>query len=149
MQEKLKNKKKVLIFSKTKVNVFAEILKFLQRAQVLAFTECHSKNVPRDLDIVCPQNMYSTSSSSTYSVVVCTVVELAEYCSTTNKPDISLMFFSDPYFFSFSFSVPEISVSAVQGSSVELPCNLTAPIYGDKVRLVLWFKNDSSLPIYT
>ena len=49
----------------------------------------------------------------------------------------------------FSFSAPEQSVSAVQGSSVELPCNLTAPIRGDKVRLVLWFKNESSLPIYT
>ena len=49
----------------------------------------------------------------------------------------------------FFFPVPETSVSAVQGSSVELPCNLTAPIYGDKVRLVLWFKNDSNLPIYT
>ena len=53
------------------------------------------------------------------------------------------------FFFDFSFPVPETSVSAVQGSSVELPCNLTAPIYGDKVRLVLWFKNDSNLPIYT
>ena len=49
----------------------------------------------------------------------------------------------------YFFSAPEQSVSAVQGSSVELPCNLTAPIRGDKVRLVLWFKNESSLPIYT
>lgn len=30
-----------------------------------------------------------------------------------------------------------------------MPCNLTAPNYGDKVRLVLWFKNDSKQPIYT
>jgi len=45
--------------------------------------------------------------------------------------------------------VPEHSVSAVQGSSVELPCNLTAPIRGDKVRLVLWFKNKSTSPLYT
>ena len=51
--------------------------------------------------------------------------------------------------FLFFFSVPEVSVSAVQGSSVELPCNLTAPIFGDRVRLVLWFKNDSNRPIYT
>ena len=55
---------------------------------------------------------------------------------------------NDPRFV-LSFSAPEQSVSAVQGSSVELPCNLTAPIRGDKVRLVLWFKNESSLPIYT
>lgn len=40
-------------------------------------------------------------------------------------------------------------MTAVQGSSVELPCNITAPILGDKVRLVLWFKNESFLPIYT
>ncbi len=40
-------------------------------------------------------------------------------------------------------------MTAVQGSSVDLPCNVTAPILGDKVRLVLWFKNDSSLPLYT
>ena len=56
---------------------------------------------------------------------------------------------ADDQNFAFSFSAPEQSVSAVQGSSVELPCNLTAPIRGDKVRLVLWFKNESSLPIYT
>ena len=49
----------------------------------------------------------------------------------------------------FYFSVPENSVSTVQGSSVELPCNVTAPAEGDSVRLVLWFKNESSLPIYT
>ena len=49
----------------------------------------------------------------------------------------------------FFFAGVKTSVSAVQGSSVELPCNITAPIYGDKVRLVLWYKNESFNPIYT
>ena len=47
-----------------------------------------------------------------------------------------------------SLAVPQSRVSAVQGSSVDLPCN-TAPIAGDRVKLVLWFKNNSSLPVYT
>ena len=47
-----------------------------------------------------------------------------------------------------SLVVPQSRVSAVQGSSVDLPCN-TAPIAGDRVKLVLWFKNNSSLPVYT
>jgi len=52
--------------------------------------------------------------------------------------------------FIFSFSETTTLVSAVRGSSVELPCNVTAPLPGDKVRLVLFFKGeDSSKPIYT
>ena len=39
--------------------------------------------------------------------------------------------------------------TAVQGSSVELPCNITPPIFTDRVRLVLYFRNDSAVPIYT
>ena len=39
--------------------------------------------------------------------------------------------------------------TAVQGSSVELPCNITPPIFTDRVRLVLFFRNDSAIPIYT
>ena len=71
------------------------------------------------------------------------------YCWVANIIQILWSLYFLTFFFDFSFPVPETSVSAVQGSSVELPCNLTAPIYGDKVRLVLWFKNDSNLPIYT
>eukprot|EP00095_Tigriopus_kingsejongensis_P001267 maker-scaffold149_size310270-snap-gene-0.11 protein:Tk01267 transcript:maker-scaffold149_size310270-snap-gene-0.11-mRNA-1 annotation:"PREDICTED: uncharacterized protein LOC663132" len=40
-------------------------------------------------------------------------------------------------------------IGAVQGSSVSLPCNITPPIITDKVRLVLFFRNDSKVPIYT
>ena len=61
---------------------------------------------------------------------------------STYEYQVLILFFS-------SFSVPQTTVSAVRGSSVELPCNITAPIFGDKVRLVLWFKDNSSLPIYT
>ena len=53
------------------------------------------------------------------------------------------------YFSPLFITGPVTSVSAVQGSSVELPCNVTSPLVGDKVRLVLWFKGDSSKPIYT
>ncbi len=49
----------------------------------------------------------------------------------------------------FLIPVPVTTVAAVQGSSVDLPCNISAPIRGDRVKLVLWFKNESSLPIYT
>ena len=42
-----------------------------------------------------------------------------------------------------------MAVSSVEGGSVYLPCNMTSPIDGDKVRLVLWFKNNSDKPIYT
>ena len=45
--------------------------------------------------------------------------------------------------------MPEQTVSSVQGSSVELPCNLTAADRDDKVKLVLWFKGNSKSPIYT
>ena len=39
--------------------------------------------------------------------------------------------------------------TAVEGNSVELPCNITPPIFTDRVRLVLYFRNDSAVPIYT
>ena len=48
---------------------------------------------------------------------------------------------------SLAEKVPRIN--AVQGSSVSLPCNITPPIITDKVRLVLFFRNDSKVPIYT
>ena len=44
-------------------------------------------------------------------------------------------------------SVSEISVMA--GSSVSLPCNMTSSIPGDKVRLVLWYRDDLMAPIYS
>ncbi len=50
-------------------------------------------------------------------------------------------------YFPFTGDVPVYT--AVQGSSVDLPCNITPPIFTDRVRLVLYFRNDSAVPIYT
>ena len=44
-------------------------------------------------------------------------------------------------------SVSEISM--MTGSSVSLPCNMTSSIPGDKVRLVLWYRDDIMAPIYS
>ncbi len=52
-----------------------------------------------------------------------------------------------PLFVYFAGDVPVYT--AVQGSSVDLPCNITPPIFTDRVRLVLYFRNDSAVPIYT
>ena len=35
------------------------------------------------------------------------------------------------------------------GSTTSLPCNLKSSHEGDKVRLVLWFKEKEEKPIYT
>ena len=52
--------------------------------------------------------------------------------------------------FSFLFVPGDVPVyTAVQGSAVEMPCNITPPIFTDRVRLVLYFRNDSAIPIYT
>lgn len=91
-----------------------------------------------DLDIVCPHKTFSVRTNVITIGFARLYFDLLYFFGAMS--DLFLWFF---------FPVPETSVSSVQGSSVELPCNLTAPIYGDKVRLVLWFKNDSNLPIYT
>ena len=40
-------------------------------------------------------------------------------------------------------------ISSMVGSSVSLPCNMSSNIPGDRVRLVLWFREDKMTPIYT
>ena len=40
-------------------------------------------------------------------------------------------------------------ISSMVGSSVSLPCNMSSNIPGDRVRLVLWFREDKMIPIYT
>lgn len=40
------------------------------------------------------------------------------------------------------------NISVVEGRDVKLPCDVTAPI-DDYLRMVFWFKNNDSLPIYT
>ena len=43
---------------------------------------------------------------------------------------------------------PIISMEAVEGKSVQVPCNVSAPDSRDKVYMVLWFKADTGLPLY-
>ena len=40
-------------------------------------------------------------------------------------------------------------ISSLVGSSVSLPCNMTSNTPGDKVKLVLWFREDKMTPVYS
>ncbi|XP_022236802.1 hemicentin-1-like [Limulus polyphemus] len=44
---------------------------------------------------------------------------------------------------------PAIKVDGIVGQEVALPCNITAPTFDDDVALVLWYKDESSTPIYS
>ena len=40
-------------------------------------------------------------------------------------------------------------ITAMMDSSVSLPCNMTSNTPGDKVKLVLWFREDKMTPVYS
>lgn len=51
-----------------------------------------------------------------------------------------------------SFDIPgeKKLVTAVEGGVARLPCETKPPNnMRDRIKLVLWFKNDSAIPIYT
>ena len=50
---------------------------------------------------------------------------------------------------SFAFAGRLINVSAVEGQTAELPCDVTPPMAGDELRLVLWYHGTGGTPIYT
>ena len=42
-----------------------------------------------------------------------------------------------------------MSVSVMSGAVASLPCSLSSSVPDDKVRLVLWFKENEEKPIYS
>ncbi|XP_054717206.1 hemicentin-2-like isoform X2 [Uloborus diversus] len=44
---------------------------------------------------------------------------------------------------------PPQALVGVAGSSLDLPCNITAPTIDDSVALVLWYKDESTTPLYS
>lgn len=53
----------------------------------------------------------------------------------------------DFYLF-FLFSVPARVVWAALERDAELPCDITPPTIHDSVKLVLWFKDTTGIPLY-
>ena len=48
----------------------------------------------------------------------------------------------------FSFAVPLVNISVVEGKPAELPCDITPP-GEDSLHMVFWFKNEAGVPLYT
>ncbi len=75
--------------------------------------------------------------SPTYSGCICD--DLIRYLFLSDVSDIS----ASPS------SPPGLTVVTVEGGRAELPCDITAPMRGDSVYLVLWYRKDySGTPIY-
>ncbi|PRD26859.1 UNVERIFIED_CONTAM: hypothetical protein NCL1_36951 [Trichonephila clavipes] len=49
----------------------------------------------------------------------------------------------------WSFVEPPQTLVGVAGSTLDLPCNITAPTPDDSVALVLWYKEESTTPLYS
>ncbi|GFY47200.1 ig-like domain-containing protein [Trichonephila inaurata madagascariensis] len=48
-----------------------------------------------------------------------------------------------------SANKPPQTLVGVAGSTLDLPCNITAPTPDDSVALVLWYKDESTTPLYS
>ncbi|KAL6256355.1 hypothetical protein P5V15_012472 [Pogonomyrmex californicus] len=49
----------------------------------------------------------------------------------------------------FQNKAPVRLVWAAEGDNVELPCDITPPTPGDRVNMVLWFKDNAGIPLYS
>ncbi|XP_032668126.1 hemicentin-2 isoform X2 [Odontomachus brunneus] len=49
----------------------------------------------------------------------------------------------------FQNKVPVRLVWAVEGENVELPCDITPPTPSDSINMVLWFKDEVGIPLYS
>ncbi|XP_033218244.1 protein turtle homolog B [Belonocnema kinseyi] len=49
----------------------------------------------------------------------------------------------------FQNNVPMRLVWAAEGDEIELPCDITPPMPGDSVSMILWFKDSDGIPLYS
>ena len=52
------------------------------------------------------------------------------------------------HFFLLFLAVPVITMEALVGETVYLPCNVSTHDVGDEVVLVLWYRADKGTPVY-
>ncbi|GFQ93856.1 ig-like domain-containing protein [Trichonephila clavata] len=75
-------------------------------------------------------------------------------CEPPARKNVLQMIVGDsPRFFSSRGTLevlePPQTLVGVAGSTLDLPCNITAPTPDDSVALVLWYKDESTTPLYS
>jgi len=61
---------------------------------------------------------------------------------------LSVYFFCDTRLIAHIFPGPPVLAESIMGTVGRLPCNVTPPIYEDRVALVIWYKVGLKTPIY-